>query len=195
MRLKIFILAASALITVQAASQKKEKSFQFHSINSLALLNGSDEVSAGLQSVNGFQKGNWFAGIGTGLDYYIFRTVPVFADLRYHFGKKKNNFFAYADGGININWKEKYNYNNPVIFIWEEDANRSSRFADGVYTDIGFGYKLHLGKAGGLVVSLGNSHKSLKQTVTYTDWRSQEVFTDVYRYKLNRISLKIGWQF
>jgi hypothetical protein len=191
----LYFFITALLFSLSSAAQKNEKTYQFHSIFNLALLNGTDEVNGSLQTVNGFQKGNWFAGVGTGIDYYIFRTIPVFADLRYQFGKKKSKFFVYADGGININWTEKYNYNNPVIFIWEEDENRGSRFADGIFTDIGFGYNLHLGKAGGLVVSLGNSHKSLKQTVTYTDWRSQEIFTDLYEYKLNRVSVKLGWQF
>jgi hypothetical protein len=143
--------------------------------------------------VNGFQKGNWFAGVGVGLDYYLYRSVPLFADVRYEFGKNKNKFFAYADGGINFQWAEDYSYNGPV-FIWD-GGNNSSEFHNGIYTDAGFGYLVANKKSGGLVLSLGYSHKSLNETVSYQDWRTQETITDLYRYNLNRIVVKVGWKF
>jgi hypothetical protein len=178
--------------TVIANSQQKISNYKFHSFNSVALLNGEDEVSAGLQTVNGIQKGNWFGGIGVGLDYYIHRTVPLFADLRYEYGKKKNKFFAYADGGINFQWVEKYL--DDRVFIWEGN-NSTSKYDNGVYADAGFGYLIGMKKGMGLVLSFGYSQKTLRQTTTYQDWRTQEWLTDEYYYKLNRIVIKAGWRF
>jgi hypothetical protein len=194
MKLKYFFLSIFISFSIFSFAQKKTSVYKFHSINNLSLLNGDNEVSAGLQTVNGFQRGNLFAGIGVGLDYYIHRSVPLFADVRYELGKNRNKFFAYADGGINFQWVQEY-YDDGPIFIWDGGFNSSGEFHNGIYTDAGLGYLVGMKKGGGLVLSLGHSHKSLKRTVTYTDWRTQQPITDLYRYNLNRIVLKVGWKF
>jgi hypothetical protein len=194
MKLKFFLLLAFSSVAIFSFAQKQRTSYKFHSINNISLLNGENEVSAALQSVNGFQKGNWFSGIGVGLDYYIHRSVPLFAEVRYEYGKRKNKFFAFADGGINFDWIKENNNEGPV-FIWE-GPNNSSEFHNGVYADAGLGYLVGLRKgSGGLLLSLAYSHKSLKETVTYQDWRTQQPMTDSYEYKLNRIAIKVGWKF
>jgi hypothetical protein len=194
MKTKYFLLLPFVLSSIFSFGQKKNPGYKFHSINDISLVNGDNEVSAGLQSINGFQKGNWFAGVGVALDYYLYRTVPLFADLRYEFGKTKNKFFAYVDGGINFDWVQENYYDGP-IFIWD-GGNNSSEFHNGIYTDAGLGYRVGTKKGGGgLVLSLGHSHKSLKKTVSYQDWRTQETIADIYQYNLNRIIVKVGWKF
>jgi hypothetical protein len=193
MRSKYCLVLLLLSISIFSSAQKKTINYKFHSINSVSFLNGENEVSAGLQSVNGFQKGNWFAGAGVGLDYYIYRSVPVFADVRYEFGKKKNRFFGYADAGVNFAWVEDYMYNGPIIF--DGPIVNPEKFQDGFYSDAGLGYIVNFKKTGGLILSLGHSRKTLRQDVTYTDWRTGHSTTDIYRYKFNRIALKVGWRF
>ena len=167
--------------------------YKFHSVNGLSLINGVNEVSAGLQSVNGFQKGKWFAGLGVGLDYYLYRTIPVFGDIRYEFGKQKNKFFAYADGGVNVEWVEKY---GNIYYIWDGPlAQNDGDFKNGIYTDVGLGYKIEMKRNKGIIVTLGHSHKSLNKTDRYQDWRTNEWLTNEYKYKLNRLVIKVGWEF
>src|SRR6187402_608697 len=194
MKMKYFFLGLLMTVALVSFGQKKNAAYKFHSINNISLVNGDNEVSAGLQSINGFQKGNLFAGVGIGLDYYLYRTVPLFADFRYELGKAKNKFFAYADGGVNFDWVEE-EYNDGPIFIWDGSRN-TSEFHNGAYTDVGLGYMVGTKKGtGGLILSLGHSYKSLKKTVSYMDWRTQETITDIYHYNFNRIVLKVGWKF
>jgi len=193
MKIKYFFLVLLMPVTLVSFGQKKNATYKFHSINSISLINGDNATTGGLQSINGFQKGNLFAGVGIGLDYYLYRTVPLFADFRYEFGKTKNKFFAYADGGVNFDWVEE-EYNDGPIFIWDGSRN-TSEFHNGAYTDVGLGYMVGTKKGGGLVLSLGHSYKSLEKTISYQDWRTQETITDVYNYNLNRIVLKVGWKF
>ena len=192
MKRNFFLILLIMVCAVYIQAQQKTSNYKFQSFNSVALLNGENEVSAGLQSVNGIQKGNWFGGIGVGLDYYLYRTVPLFADLRYEYGKKKNKFFAYADAGINFQWVEKFI--DDRVFIWE-GTNSTNKYYNGVFTDAGLGYTVGMKKGMGLILSLGYSQKTLKQTTTYQDWRTQEWQTDEYHYKLNRIVIKAGWRF
>lgn len=191
MRKKYFFLIVFIAWWVITSAQDKPGKFHFHSINSVALVNGSNAVSAALQTVNGFQHKSFFAGIGAGLDYYLYRTVPVFADLRYEWGKNRNKFFVYADGGINFSWAQDYFYVQPVI----REGNRTNRFDNGLYADAGFGYAVMLKNKMAIILSAGYSHKGLKESYTYRDWRSGEWQTDVNTYRLNRIVLKTGWRF
>jgi hypothetical protein len=177
MKRKIIFLILVTVTSLNGFSQNKKSGHQFHSINSLSF-------------VNGFQKGNWFAGVGLGLDYYIQRSVPLFADVRYQFGKKKNKFFAYADAGVNLEWAEDFR----GVFVWD-GFNSRGEFKNGVYTDAGLGYHVNIKKSEGLVLALGHSLKTLKEISTYQDWRTQQWLTDIYRYKLNRIVVKVGWRF
>jgi hypothetical protein len=193
MKMKYFFLALLMPVALLSFGQKKNAVYKFHSINNISLINGNNATTAGLQSINGFRKGNLFAGVGIGLDYYLYRTVPLFADFRYEFGKTKNKFFAYADGGINLEWVED-NYNDGPIFIWDGSRN-TTEFHNGAYTDLGLGYMVGSKKGGGLVLSLGHSYKSLEKTVSYMDWRTQETITDIYHYDFSRIVLKVGWKF
>src|SRR5687768_648308 len=125
---KYMVALLCTLITVSLDAQEASgKKYKFHSINSVVLVNGNNAISAALQTVNGFQKGPWFAGVGLGLDYYLYRTVPLFADVRYEFGKNKNKFFVYGDAGMHFNWVQDYFYDNPVIW----NGNRSNEFSDG----------------------------------------------------------------
>jgi hypothetical protein len=192
MKMKYFFLVLLIPVTLVSFGQKNNAAYKFHSINNIGLINGDNEVSAGLQSINGFQKGNLFAGVGIGLDYYLYRTVPLFADFRYEFGKTKNKIFAYADGGVNFEWVE--DVYGPFIYDWAVAPN-VSKFDNGFYTDLGLGYMVGTKKGGGLVLSLGHSYKSLEKTFSYMDWRTRETITDVYNYNLNRIVLKVGWKF
>ena len=191
MRKEIILIIVFISISGLIFAQKKESSYKFHSINNVGLVNGSNAVSASLQSVNGFKKDSWFAGIGVGLDYYLYRTVPVFADLRYEFGKKKNKYFVYADAGLNINWV-KDNFIDPPS-IWNRFS--STDFKNGFYNDIGMGYSIRMKKENAIVLSIGYSHKNLKETQSYQDWRTPEFLTRQNSYNLRRIMIKAGWQF
>lgn len=191
--MKFLFLLAFVSVSGLLPAQQSKTSYRFHSTNSLVLVNGSNGVSASLQSVNGFKKGALFAGIGTGIDYYLYRTIPLFVDTRYVFGKKKNKIFTYADGGVNFSWVQTNLFINPAVI--RDGNNGNSVYKNGLYSDVGFGYNIGMKKENALVISLGYSYKSLKKTETYQDWRSHELFTSRNTYNLNRIMLKVGWQF
>ena len=77
--------------------------------------------------------------------------------------------------------------------IW--NGNRSNSFHNGIYTDAGLGYAVAMRNRNALILSLGYSHKRLKEKISHTDWRTQELQTDKNIYGLNRIMIKAGWRF
>ena len=182
----LFLIIESPVI-----AQKKKNRYNFHSINSLVLVNGSNSVSAALQSVAGVSRSHWFAGAGAGLDYYLYRTIPVFVDFRYEWGNSRNKFFAYVDGGINFSWVQEDFFVDPNVW----NGNRTNSFQNGLYTDTGFGYVVATKNGDALILSLGHSYKKLKEKITYRGWWNEEWQTDVNVYGLNRIMIKAGWRF
>ncbi|MDP4250981.1 MAG: hypothetical protein Q8918_12800 [Bacteroidota bacterium] len=181
-----------------AQKQKEDDRFHFQSIDQVGLLNGEISNSWQLQTINGVQYKSWFGGIGAGLDYYRMRSIPVFADIRKIFGHSENKLFVYADGGMSFTWatdKEKNNF------------GYNDHFSNGLYLDGGVGYQIHISGRNALLLSLGYSYKTVKETYPfliplYFDYYNPNMpapgtpsnQTNTYNYQLNRISIKIGWR-
>jgi hypothetical protein len=185
----IILIFISANISAQQATAIKL--LQFHSINNIGLLEGQTGSAFQLQTINGVQYKSWFTGVGLGLDYYRYRTIPLFIDVRKEFGKTKSKFFMYADGGINFGWpteKQKMQY---VV---------SDKFGTGFYYDAGAGYKIFINKKNGLLLSAGYAFKKVQETTQqyYFNPGGLEPLnpaTQKYVYSLNRFTFKIGWEF
>jgi hypothetical protein len=191
MKHSIFICIILFMAGTLSAQQKNLPGlWQFHSINNVGLLEGQTGSAFQLQSVNGAQYKSWFGGIGLGLDFYRYRTIPLFIDLRREFGGSSNKLIIYADLGVN--------------FCWLTDVEKTSylpndKFNKGLYADMGLGYKIGLGKTNNLLLSIGYSLKKLKET--YDEENNFYLPTEYppereqINYSLNRLSIKIGWEF
>jgi len=189
----VFLLVLIFIAGNISAQQKNISTpFQFHSINNVGLLEGEAGSAFQLQTINGAQYKSWFAGIGVGLDYYRFRTIPLFIDLRKEFGNGVNKFLVYSNAGTNFYWKRD---KDPKQF-YVDDA-----FKNGFYGEGGFGYKLSLNHRIFLFFSGGYSYKKLSETgaeyfygpVTYP--ATGALLNDKINYNLNRLLLKVGIEF
>ncbi|HMC85017.1 MAG TPA: hypothetical protein VKI61_05805 [Chitinophagaceae bacterium] len=184
----VVILLFCFLYNASAQKTDAVSKWKFHSVNQVGLLQGESKSAFHLQSVNGLEKKNWFAGIGVGIDYYRYKSIPLFAEGIKYFGKTRNQFFIYADAGVN--------------FIWEK-TNKSTfyseKYSPGFYWGSGIGYKAGLKNGTGFLISAAYSYKRVN------DQQTQEeicpfagpcnIQTDNYRYNLNRLLLQIGWMF
>jgi hypothetical protein len=189
----ILLLISFAATKTSAQQKQSIKPFQFHSINNVGLLEGQAGSAFQLQTVNGIQYKSWFAGVGLGLDYYQYRSIPLFLDLRKEFGKTKNKFFLYGDGGISFSWvtdKQK------MIYAADD------KFKNGLYYDAGAGYKIFINRNSSLLINIGYSFKKVEETnnsyfITYSPgwpiYNNEPL--QKYDYSLHRLSFKIGWGF
>lgn len=202
MKTHVTIIAGLLVITnaLFAQQQPAPAKFAFRSIAQFSMINGNDAVSAGIQSVNGATFKGWFAGVGIGLDFYRYRSVPIFLDLRKEFAVKKNKIFIYADGGYNLPWVKK----NNVSRDWPGWGNYKEDYVykGGKYFDAGLGYAIGFAKGGAFLLSAGYSHKAFDETKTTSNTSGvgtpqETTFTDVqkFSYRFNRLMLKVGWQF
>lgn len=189
-----FLLIMMASIS-SAQKNNLTGQWQFHSINNLGLLEGETGSAFQLQTVNGAQYKSWFTGIGVGLDFYRLRTIPLFIDLRKEFSKGSNKLFVYSDMGINFSWVTDQQKTSYV---------ENDKFGSGFYGDWGLGYKVQVAKKNNLLLSMGYSYK--KTVETYDPlYSSTGIFygqeapsydqTQKINYSLNRLSIKVGWEF
>jgi hypothetical protein len=185
----VFLLSIT-ILKCSAQERSKTKSLQFHSINNVGLLEGEAGSAFQLQTVNGVQYKSWFVGIGAGLDYYRYRTIPLFIDARKEFGKSNNKFFVYADAGINFYWER------------DKDAKQfyyDDKFKNGFYAEGGLGYKRKLNQKSSLLFSAGYSYKKLTEE-GHSFWFDPGFPGSPYpiekiNYNLNRLVLKAGIEF
>lgn len=191
----LFIL--TIIVSVSSAQQNRLTStWQFHSINNVGLLEGQTGSAFQLQTINGTQYRSWFGGVGLGLDFYRYRTIPLFIDIRKEFGKSSNKLFLYSDLGINFSWvtnNEKTSYAN------------YDKFSNSFYCDAGLGYKIKVTKNRDLLLSFGYSFKKIIETYNYNLYYSPMYLnmrsgsangqSGQTNYSLNRLSFKIGWAF
>jgi hypothetical protein len=161
----------------------------FHSSFAFALINGSASTSFNLQTVHGFSFNKSFTGIGAGIDYYTFRSLPLFLQLRQEFGKGKKRFIVYGDGGRNFQWLTDKSKEQ----VWSSRVE----YKGGWYYDAGIGYKLAL-KDKALLLTTGYSYKEIKKNVIFTNCiMGGQCIDDVerYQYRMRRISVRASFQF
>ena len=190
---KYMILALlGAGIYFPALAQNKTGKYKFSSVNNFSVAIGQDaQLAGGFQSVNGIKRGNWFVGAGVGFDFYLYRSVPLFIDVRREFGEKNNRLFVYADAVLNIEWLQEEFTLKPSGW----DPNLKNKYHNGFFTDAGVGYSLGTKKGNAVIFSVGHSVKTFNETRWYTDWRSGQATKETYKFNFSRVVLKAGWRF
>jgi hypothetical protein len=163
--------------------------WKFNSINEVGLLQGESHAAASLLSVNGFRYGNFFGGVGTGIDYYRYRSIPLFGECRQYFGKSPNQFYIYGNAGINYVWEER----TTSLYGGKET------YHPGFFGGAGIGYKAGLKNGMGIVLSAGYTYKKIidvQQEISLCPFMGPCTLSpETYRYNLNRLIFQLGWLF
>lgn len=181
----IIVLIAFISTSIGVYSQNKTR---FSSQNYVGITEGQSGTALQLQTINGVKYKTWFAGIGTGLDYYYLRTVPLFFSASKFLDSQKFPFYVTADAGINFAWEQ----NNMIYFEYPGEYNA------GLYWGTGLGYKFDFKNKNALLLNLGYNYKRLTQTYEYTApclVPPCPNFTEKYDYRLKRLSIRLGWSF
>lgn len=177
------------LLLVLAEAQAQDK-VHYSSMNYAGLLEGDHGSAFTLHTVQGVKFARWFTGIGTGLDYYYLRSVPLFLSVNRSLFKQGRTPYLSLDGGINFAWYQREQRQ------WSDFI--SSDFSPALYWGAGLGYKVSMrNKKDALLLNIGYSFKQMKED------QEKSMFcinppcppkVEHYNYKLNRLSVKLGWQ-
>ncbi len=177
-------------VTVELPAQHK---IRFSTQNMVGLLVGGSDNAPQIQTINGLAYRNWFTGVGTGIDWYYQRSIPLFLSANRFFNTHPHRPVFLASGaGVNFPWgKPDLYYTNG----WGYDT----RFEPGFFWTAGLGYKFAVGKQNdNLLIQLGYNNKShtQKTTTVYPCFMPPcPESTETYKYKFNALSLKFGWGF
>ncbi|MBX9784826.1 MAG: hypothetical protein K2X48_16170 [Chitinophagaceae bacterium] len=190
MRILTVLLCVAAMLQTSAQQKKPQPKFQYNTIAQVGLLTGSSTESAALQLIGGVKRNRLFTGIGTGVDYYMYRGIPVFADVRYDLLQKKGTLFAYADGGVHFPW------------VKGDTKDDWVKYYPGLYSDAGFGYQFKTKTTTSFLLSVGYSYKHVKQKYENLIWVDPwpviprpASFGETRNFYLHRLSVKLGIQF
>ncbi len=182
-------LIIAALFPALSFSQAKKPGSSLNSIVSVGVVAGESAAKPLFQAATGLVYGRYFTGIGVGLDYYKFKSIPLFVDWRVDFDRKRMAF-VYANGGYN------FPFDNHSSFNWV--AKTTDEFRGGLFMDAGVGYSIRLNSVNRLLISTGYTLKSIRNKVGYISCPIlppcfEEFYT--YKYNLGRITTKLSWEF
>lgn len=183
---KITLIIAVFSICSAISAQKKWK---FGSQNYAGIMEGESGTALQLQTINGFRYKTWFTGVGTGIDYYYHRSIPLFISVSKFLSSAKLPLYFSGDIGINFPWLS----NNLSYFEGPPD------FSSSLYWAGGMGYKFRIKKSNdGVLLNIGYSYKHLISEGEYTNpclVPPCPSSNDRFDYHLRRLSLKVGWMF
>ena len=147
--------------TLFAQDTAVKKGVQYFGLHQVGLLAGSSSEKTGVLPTNGILWNNWYDGISAGIDWYGILSIPLLVSGHKAFGKSRHQPFLYGTTGIEFAWMEDYK----TGFRFETDAYD---YRNGISTEGGIGYFIHLKNNTALSLSAGFSYKAMgiKETVT-----------------------------
>jgi hypothetical protein len=185
--LLIVCMGAHAIAQDSTVSSKPKKSCScaFSSINQVGITVGEDDPNFLIQSINGLRYRTWFAGVGIGLDAYKRSGIPLFLDIRKQLWDKAASPFIYADGGYHF-----------IVNRKVEKFSLIDEYTGGLFYDLGIGYKFIVTPKQHFLLSAGYSVKNMEYQQYYEQTvENTNEYRNIYTYRLNRYSFKIGFQF
>ena len=136
---RIFLLLLLFLIIkteTPAQDVKKEKRY-FSSQISAGIVEAEQGTSFHIETINGIRYKTWFGGIGAGLDYYYFRSIPVYLSGTKYLSPRNHSFFIQGDAGMNFAWVDDR------LNMWNEISHD---FKPGIYWNGSLGFATGLDK-------------------------------------------------
>lgn len=143
-----------------------------------------------IEAIQGIHVKHWTVGAGGGIDWYRFKTIPIFLSVTRDLFKKNEGVFVTVNAGTNY----------PVIKK-ELNPYPASKFRRGAYGAAALGYKFEGNKKNShcLTISTGYSYKRVIEERPFYNYCPGGCAPADERqkisYTLQRLDFKIGWQF
>ncbi len=184
--MKSISLLSILLLSTFCYAQKYSGSFE------AGVTNGNFETNAYLNTSHGLALNSWYFGLGSGVDYYRFRTVPVFAEVRKDFSNRNIRPFVQIVGGLNIDWLTQEQKDHR--FSWWQTT--PSTFTRGVYFKGGTGVLFNAHKQVRFATTISWSYKSITEKYNDRVWDpwpqpGNSLTEKTLLYKLQRVDLGV----
>jgi hypothetical protein len=143
-----------------------------------------------LQTIQGVNIKHWTLGLGSGIDWYRFRSMPLFLSVTRDLFKQKEGFFVTVNAGTNYPFVKR-----------DLKPYPDSKFLRGAYGAAALGYKFEGNKKNThcLIISAGYSYKKVREERPFYNYCPRgctpaEAIENI-SYTLQRMDFKVGWQF
>ncbi len=147
-----FLLACICLI-----AQAQDK-LTYRSFNTIGVVAGDSKSAYQVLTTHGVNYKTWYAGIGSGIDDYRNRSIPLILSLSKYL-LAQNNLFVNINAGSNFVWGK-----NERNRLWNQ---LDSKALPGLFAEAGFGYRLETAKKGqGVLFGTYYSYKNFKERFT-----------------------------
>jgi hypothetical protein len=159
MRKNYFLLLVLALSFTTSFAQQKR--FSFQGAAQVGLLEGEMGSAFQFGAMGGIKKNTWIASVGTGLDYYRVRSIPLYLNLQKNLFNKDNTPFVYLGAGYHFLWL-------PEVFSeWSWPSALKTK--GGVYYHGGIGYQVPAFKKTSLFFATAFSGKEYHEEYLQTN--------------------------
>jgi hypothetical protein len=184
--MRIFFCILLLLLCAAPAQSQAIRQKGFYILPQAGVLKGEKKYSGQGIIVGGMEYRGWGFGIGTGIDWYRIRTVPIVADIRRNITVANQPFFVYANAGWNI--------------AVPRDKEYFLKGSGGAYGEAGLGYAVLNKKKKGILLSIGFTSKTVTERFMETTyiWTFPVTSHETERridYTFNRFILKLGYKF
>lgn len=186
---RLFTTFVIIIVPLLATAQKAANKPHFYNVTQFGWLLGSNQHTYSLQTINGVAVNKYYAGIGIAYDKYGYKSIPVFADLRYSLlAGKTNTLQVYGNAGFNnpLNSDEL-----PRKYSNGEDYNTMKK---SFYGEAGISYLVNIGDDLYLTVGAGYNYKTFKYVEKfYTGNTNIPNIATNYTYRYNKYVLRLGF--
>lgn len=158
----------------------------------VTLLNGDRYTSVAITAVTGVHYGQWYLGVGTGVDYYKVRSIPMLAELRFE-SRLKAAPFVYARAGYNAAWALDHQHSRPYGGYYTVN----SVYNNGMHAAAGLGCYVYRAGKTGVALTLGYSTKGVTELYDESIWNGTRIVTESRKldYTFRRLDIGVSYRF
>ena len=157
------------------------------------ILVGSYTLDRDFRLNTGIEKKGIMLGMGAAVDYYRFKSYPVYFQARKTFEFRKVKGFVLSSWGYNLK------SGTVATLDWWGGRTITKQYSGGVYGEIGGGNIIRIRKKERLQFSVSWVMKAVEESFQSEIWnpvnQSPRTITNLNRYTMNRTALRIGWKF
>lgn len=186
--LLLYVLLTGCFATLQA----QQKKAQWYVQPGVTLLNGDKYASVAVNAFTGIHYRQWYWGVGTGIDYYKVRSIPLMAEVKFERSQWKTAPFLYARAGYNAAWALDHQHTT-YYGIYRQN----SVYNNGGYVAVGVGLQLLRVGNNALAVTLGYSTKSLDELYDEYVWTGTRSVPTTRKldYTFRRLDIGLSYRF
>jgi hypothetical protein len=191
---KRFIRFSMVLVMLGSGPVKaQQKDWKPWLLPEAGIMVGATTLDRDFRLNTGIEKKGLMLGLGSAVDYYRFKSYPVYIQARKAFEFRKVNLFMMSSWGYNVK------SGTAAIPSWWGGRTITKQYSGGIYGEIGGGSIIRIRKKERLQVSVSWVMKAVEESFQSEIWnpvnQSPRTITNLNRYTMNRAALRIGWKF